>query len=120
MLTWPKKKEDFAAPAHGSPTFRSTLGAGGNLRATINPKLADLKTKSVPPEDLDWMEREFLGFNHEMGYPEHAQRVQPASPAAPTRAVPKWEYTRRFRRTQKPLAKLIAAVTGKAPGEERE
>jgi hypothetical protein len=34
--------------------------------------------------------------------------------------VPKWENTRRFRRSQKPLAKLIAAVTGKRIGEERE
>src|SRR3954447_7545544 len=101
MLTWPKKKEDFAAPAHGSPTFRSTLGAGGNLRATLNPKLADLKTKSVPPEDLDWMEREFAAFNREMGYPEHAPRNAP--PETPTRAIPKWENTRRFRKSQKPL-----------------
>jgi hypothetical protein len=117
MLTWPKKKEDFAAPAHGSPTFRSTLGKGGNLRETINPKLADLKTKSIPPEDLDWMEKEFAAFNREMNYPDHTPRGASESPA---RAIPKWENTRRFRRSQKPLAKFIAAVTGKTPGEERE
>jgi hypothetical protein len=120
MLNWPKRKEDFAAPAHGSPTFRSTLGQGANLRATINPRLADLKTKAVPPADLDWMEKEFAAFNREMDYPEHAPRTAPASPDAPTRAVPRWENTRRFRRSQKPLAKIIAAVTGKRPGEERE
>jgi hypothetical protein len=120
MLNWPKKKEDFAAPAHGSPTFRSTLGAGGNLRATINPRLADLKTKAVPPDDLDWMEREFLGFNHEMGYPEHAPRTQPTAPDAQRRAVPKWENTRRHRKSQKPLAKIIAVVRGRRADEERE
>ena len=65
------------------------------------------------------MEREFAAFNREMDYPEHAPPA-PHRRRPPARAVPKWENTRRFRRSQKPLAKIIAAVTGKRPGEERE
>ena len=66
------------------------------------------------------MEREFLGFNQEMGYPEHAPRTQPPTPDEPRRAVPRWENTRRFRKSQKPLAKIIAAVKGKRADDERE
>jgi hypothetical protein len=40
--------------------------------------------------------------------------------AAMARAVPKWENTRRYRKSQKPLAKIIAAVRGKRADDERE
>lgn len=125
MLSWPKKKEDFAAPDHGSPTFRATLSRG-SLRETIDPKLAELKVHAVPPEDLDWMEREFESFNREMDYIEHTPR--PAlMEVAPPRAIPRWENTRRHRKAQKPLAKITAAmsglktaITGQRPADDRE
>src|SRR4051812_8690464 len=44
MMSWPKRKEDFAAPAHGSPTFRASLGKALNFADAVNPKLSELKT----------------------------------------------------------------------------
>ena len=127
MVSWPKKKEQFAAPAHGSPTFRASLGAASNFTDAVNPKLAELKTRNIPPGDLEWMEREFAEFNRAMNYPEHAPRAESAAADAP-RAVPRWENTRRYRKSQRPLEKLTAAVTkwtatlsGKgAPAGEKE
>jgi hypothetical protein len=109
MMSWPKRKEDFAAPAHGSPTFRASLGGASNFIDAVNPKLSDLKTKNIPPADLDWMESEFAEFNRAMNYIEAAPRVEPSG-FSNSRALPKWENTRRYRKSQKPLAKLTAAA----------
>ena len=133
MLSWPKQKDQFAAPRHGSPTFRQSLG--GSFAETVKPSLADLRVGNVPAEDLEWLEREFEEFNRTSGYVEHA----PAPSTGPreareTRAVPKWENTRRYRKTQRPFTKfqtavsriasnMKGAVSGKKPGDasgERE
>ena len=127
MMTWPKPKEDFAAPAHGSPTFRASLSGARDFASSVNPKLADLKTKNIPPTDLEWMEREFADFNTAMGYPPSAPPAGDRASFAADRAVPRWENTRRWRKSQKPLAKvaatvskLTAAIKGKAGSDERE
>lgn len=108
MLTWPKPKDDIAAPRHGSPTFRASLG--GSFRETVKRSLADLRVGNVPPEDLQWMEREFEEFNRASGYVEHAPTPAGAAPAEP-RAVPKWENTRRYHKSQRPFTKIQAAVS---------
>jgi hypothetical protein len=110
MMTWPKPKEQIAAPRHGSPTFRQSLGA--TFRETVKPSLADLRVGNVPPDDLEWMEREFEEFNRTCGYVEHA--TPPTSTGAERRegrAVPKWENTRRHRKSQRPFTKFQAAVS---------
>ena len=112
MLTWPKQKDQIAAPRHGSPTFRQSLGA--SFRETVKPSLADLRVGGVPPDDLEWMEREFEEFNRACGYVEHAPPQQPkTSQAEPreSRAVPRWENTRRHRKSQRPFNKFQAAVS---------
>jgi hypothetical protein len=110
MMTWPKQKDQIAAPRHGSPTFRQSLGGG--FTETVKPSLADLRVGNVPPQDLEWMEREFEEFNRANGYAEHA--TPPAStggePREP-RAVPRWENTRRHRKSQRPFTKFQAAVS---------
>ena len=106
MMSWPKQKDQIAAPRHGSPTFRASLG--GSFAETVKPSLADLRVGNVPPEDLQWMEREFEEFNRASGYVEHAPA--PAK-AAEARAVPKWENTRRYRKSQRPFTKFQAAVS---------
>lgn len=111
MLIWPKQKDDIAAPRHGSPTFRKSLGP--TFKDTVKPTLADLRTGNIPPGDLEWLEAEFAEFNRAFSYIEHA-------PAAATgvswegrekRAVPRWENTRRHRKSQKPFRKFQAAVS---------
>ena len=111
MMTWPKQKDQFAAPRHGSPTFRQSLGT--NFASTVRPSLADLKVGNVPPQDLEWMEREFEEFNRACGYVEHAAAPVTASGREPreARAVPKWENTRRYRKSQRPFTKFQAAVS---------
>jgi hypothetical protein len=108
MLTWPKQKDQIAAPRHGSPTFRQSLG--GSFGETVKPSLADLKTGNVPPDDLAWLDREFAEFNRAFGYPEH---VAPAGDwsGRERRAVPRWENTRRHRKSQRPFTKFQAAVS---------
>jgi hypothetical protein len=133
MMTWPKQKDRIAAPRHGSPTFRASLG--GSFRETVKPSLGELRVGNVPPADLEWMEREFEEFNRASGYVEHAPLAGAVVTAeAEPRAVPKWENTRRYRKSQRPLTKFQAAVSklaanvkgavsGKAPSDtsaERE
>jgi hypothetical protein len=108
MLSWPKQKDQIAAPRHGSPTFRQSLG--GSFGETVKPSLADLRVGNVPPEDLRWIDREFADFNRAFGYPEHAPPAGDRA-GAETRAVPKWENTRRYRRSQKPFTKFQEAVS---------
>lgn len=110
MMSWPKQKDQIAAPRHGSPTFRQSLGA--TFKETVKPSLADLRVGNVPPKDLDWMEREFEEFNRASGYVEHATS-SPATGGEPRegRAVPRWENTRRHRKSQRPFTKFQAAVS---------
>src|SRR5205085_1800916 len=111
MMSWPKQKDQIAAPRHGSPTFRQNLGA--SFSETVKPSLADVRVGNVPPDDLEWMEREFEEFNRTCGYVEHA--IPPATSAGSepreTRAVPRWENTRRHRKSQRPFTKFQAAVS---------
>jgi hypothetical protein len=107
MLDWPKSKEQIADPGHGSPTFRKSRG--GSFADTADASLAKVKVNNIPPQDLDWLEREFEAFNREYGYPEHADRSSASGAAG--RAVPSFESTKRYKRDQKPLARIAAACT---------
>ena len=110
MLSWPKQKDQIAAPRHGSPTFRQSLG--GSFRETVKPSLAELRTTNIPPEDLEWLESEFADFNQAFGYVEHAPPAPGVSwDGRDRRAVPKWENTRRYRKSQRPFTKFQAAVS---------
>ena len=110
MMSWPKRKEQIAAPRHGSPTFRQSLG--GSFKETVKPSLAELRVGNVPPEDLEWLEREFEEFNRTSGYVEHAPApTTGARDPLETRAVPRWENTRRYRKTQRPFTKFQTAVS---------
>jgi hypothetical protein len=115
MMSWPKPKDQIAAPRHGSPTFRQSLGA--SFKETVKPSLAELRVGNVPPEDLEWMEREFEEFNRASGYVEHAAPHAAHSASTPgreprePRAVPRWENTRRHRKSQRPFTKFQAAVS---------
>ena len=109
IMTWPKRKDQIAAPRHGSPTFRQSLGS--TFKETVKPPLADLRVANIPPEDLDWLEKEFAEFNRAFGYVEHAPPAPGLSwEGRERRAVPRWENTRRFRRSQRPFTKFQAAV----------
>lgn len=111
MLSWPKRKDDLAAPRHGSPTFRRTLG--GSFQETVNPSLAQLRVGNVPPDDLAWMEREFAELNRTCGYVQQASAVAPMPAGGESlepRAIPRWENTRRHRKSQRPFDKFQAAV----------
>lgn len=106
MMDWPKAKEQIADPGHGSPTFRKTRGQG--FGETADSSFAKLKVDRIPPEDLDWLEREFAEFNRMYGYAEHAERkTGDAAPAQ--RAIPTWQSTKRYKREQRPIAKFAAA-----------
>ena len=111
MLSWPKQKDQIAAPRHGSPTFRQSLGA--TFQETVKPSLADLRTGNIPPDDLAWIEREFADFNRAFGYPQHAPPAEASADSAgrERRAVPRWESTRRYRKSQKPFTKFQEAVS---------
>jgi hypothetical protein len=111
MMSWPKPKDRIAAPRHGSPTFRQSLG--GSFNETVKPSLAELRVGNVPPDDLEWIEREFEEFNRASGYVEHAAPAPSTAGREPRepRAVPKWENTRRHRKSQRPFTKFQAAVS---------
>jgi hypothetical protein len=105
MITWPKQREQIAAPGHGSPTFR--MSRGGNLGQTLNPELCLPRTAHIPHDDLVWMEEAFADYNGDLGYAEHVDgRACPAG-----RAVAKYEHTRRYRREQRPMRRLRKAIS---------
>jgi hypothetical protein len=104
MLTWPKRREDVAAPGHGSRTFRSSCG--GCLAETLRRELCVPETNHIPAGDLQWIESEFADLLSDMDYPPHAD----ARSAPPGRAVPRIEYSRRARHDRKPLVRLRDAV----------
>jgi hypothetical protein len=105
MLEWPKSRSDMADPGHGSPTFRKTRGA--SFADTADPELAAARFELIPSDDLIWIEKEFAEFNRAMGYVAHVGAGGSAADAG--RAVPSWQNTRRYRVTQKPMAKFSAA-----------
>src|SRR5947209_15952759 len=104
MLTWPKRADQIAAAANGNATFASSRGAGGGLRASLVPSLADVRTDRVPPEDLEWMEREFAEMNGALGYSAHVAST--AVEGVPRRAVPNFECTRRCRHERRKRKKF--------------
>lgn len=108
MTTWPKPREQIADAGFGNETFQRTCGA--NLGQTVEPSLMRVKTNRIPPNDLEWMERHFAEMNRAMGYPEH---VAGEAPAEPARAVPRFEFTRRYERLQRKyrLSRSIRNVT---------
>lgn len=105
MLDWPKEKSQIADAAHGSPTFRKSRG--GSFGDTANASLAKVNVNRIPADDLEWIEREFAEFNRAFGYAEH---IPPIAPAEPTRAVPCWENTRRYRKSQEPVTRILTAL----------
>ncbi len=67
MLRWPKRTEDIADAQWGNETFRSTCGQG--LIETLARGRKRSQSPTIPPGDLDWLQREFRQFNIENGYP---------------------------------------------------
>ena len=109
MMNWPKGPGEIFAPGHGNPTFRKSRGRC--MRDTVNPSLAVVRTEYIPPDDLAWVEREFADYNRAMEYAEHIPaRGQLAGVAAMvSRAVPRWENTRRHYKRQ-PIQRITNAV----------
>jgi hypothetical protein len=103
MLTWPKSREQIAAPGHGSKTFRSSRG--GSLAETLQAEFSTLDTSKIPLEDLRWMESEFADMLQDLGYPAHAD----ASKCPPGRAVPSLALSRRSERDKKPMVRFRKA-----------
>lgn len=106
MLTWPKSREQIAAPGHGSPTFRDSRG--GSLTDTMRGELSKLSTKNIPADDLRWMEDEFADMLADLNYPAHAE--PDGCPVG--RAVPTFEQSRRAMRARRPLTRFRNAVKG--------
>lgn len=104
MLTWPKQREQLAAPGHGSRTFRSSRG--NNLAETLRVELSAPRTSNIPLDDLRWLEDEFAEFLREMNYPAHADTTG----CPPGRAVPSMELSRRSEKSRRPLVRLRNAV----------
>ena len=109
MNTWPKSPDQIAEAGFGNETFIQSRG--GTLAQTVTPSLMQVKTANIPSEDLVWLEERFAHFNREMNYAAH---VPAQAPASPTRAVPRFENTRRFERLQnkKKLSRSIQRLTG--------
>lgn len=96
MNSWPKSREEIADAGFGNETFQQTRG--GTFAQTIDPSLFKIKTHSIPPDDLSWLETRFAAMNRAMNYPAH---VASQAPPAPIRAAPKFENTRRYERYQR-------------------
>jgi hypothetical protein len=103
MMEWPKDKSQIADAGHGSPTFRKSRGQ--SFGDTADASLAAVRVERIPPKDIEWMEREFAEFNRCFGYAEHI----PGGATDCERAAPSWENTRRYRKSQGPMAKIAAA-----------
>jgi hypothetical protein len=119
MNTWPKPLEQIADATFGNETFIQTRG--GTFEQTVDPSLFKIKTANIPPEDLEWLEHRFAAMNRAMNYPEH---VPPQAPATPSRAIPKFENTRRHERYQRKrrlsnsIRKITDAVRGMIPSKK--
>jgi hypothetical protein len=96
MNSWPKPIDQIADCRYGNKTFRTDRG--GTLIDSVKPSFSTACTHNIPPADLDWLEREFAGFNTAMGYPAH---VPSTAPADPPRAIPRFENTRRYNRLRR-------------------
>jgi hypothetical protein len=110
MLSWPKTMADIAAPIHGNASFNSTRE--GNLLKTLNPGMAVIKTDSIPPADLTWIEQQFEHFNQMYGYPLHLPAGQSWTDPS-QRAIPRWENTRRYKKRMKRnvLLRVVRAIS---------
>lgn len=108
MLTWPKPIEQIADAANGNKTFANTRGTG--LLSTLVPSLTDVRTDRIPPQDLEWIEREFQEMNAALGYPVH---LTGNAPALPPVAVPNYECTRRWRHEERKHrgSRLLTSLT---------
>lgn len=108
MLTWPKPFEAIAAAGHGNSTFRTRRGT--TFAETVDPDLAVPNVDRIGVDDLRWLETEFADFNAAHDYPAELRPNEiPAD--LPPRAVPKWENTRRFSKSQRPLTRLTTAFS---------
>ena len=94
MVNWKKSPEQMADAKYGNATFLASRKE--TLAATLDPKLAQIKTRNIPPADLEWMESEFADFNTDMRYPAHVPSE--ASPQSPATAAATFENTRRYER----------------------
>jgi hypothetical protein len=107
MLDWPKEREQIADPGHGNMTFRKSRG--GSFAETADPTLANLKVDRIPPDDLEWLQREFADFNRAFGYPQHAE--SPPNQTPQRRAIARYENTKRYSKEQRPLVRIARACT---------
>ena len=57
------------SPIRDSAMRRSCSPAAARYRRRSSPRWRTIKTEHTPPEDLEWMEREFAEMNAAMGYP---------------------------------------------------
>jgi hypothetical protein len=111
MIHWPKPIESIAAAANGNKTFAATR-SGGLLNSVV-PELAEVRTDRIPPNDLEWIDRELHEMNTALGYPAHID-ARSAITTSP-RAVPNFECTRRHRHETRKhgAAKLLASLTSR-------
>ena len=62
----------------------------------------DHETRRHMEEQVAWIEREFAEYHEALDYPRLAD-VPDALPADADRAIPRYEYTRRYRKRHKTL-----------------
>jgi hypothetical protein len=94
MVNWKKSPEQMADAKYGNATFLASRK--DTLAATLDPKLAQIKTRHIPPADLEWMESEFADFNADLRYPAHVPSE--ARSPSPAIAAATFENTRRYER----------------------
>ena len=108
MLTWPKPEVDIADTTWGNASFRTTRCA--KLAETLAQYAGRPDRLAIGARDLDWLEREFLDFNLENGYPP-AMETTDALEHVP-RSAPGFEVTRRYEweTKRKPLRWLLSRL----------
>jgi hypothetical protein len=117
MIHWKKDESDIAAAGYGNETFLINLNT--SLEQSIDPTKQGVATQNIPPADLEWMERQFAEFNKAMDYPEH---VAPQGPPSPQRAIPDFQFTRRYARIarQRPVMRFCRKLAGSPLLNEKE
>ena len=111
MIHWPKPAESLADAKFGNETFVQSRGQ--TLLTSVKPSANNVKTDQIPPEDLEWIEKEFADMNLDLGYPLN---VSSSAARDPSRAVPTFEATRRFERQQRKtrVSRFLKGVTQRA------
>jgi hypothetical protein len=117
MLTWPKDQSEIAAGNHGNETFMLNLNT--RLDDSVDRTKQQVSTQNIPPADLEWMEQQFADLNKSMDYPEY---LPPQAPPSPERAIPDFQFTRRYDRIVKkrPVVRFYRKLVGSPLLSERE